>query len=156
MSRTPVGHYTLWDELMADAVKPLPLAHRLYTIGGMQQALDSIKRDPQPSVLDWRVLSDMVNLMNTLVDMGELLDARDLLDDAHRAMSIAAAHHKAGRALRFDGPGVQAMDALFADYTTVVNELPARVLIRCHRATEKRMRAIHKGHVRSTDQIVEL
>lgn len=155
MSTQP-GHYTLMDELMADPVKPLPVRDRQYTIGGMLQALAAIKTDPVPSLTHWRVLSDMVNIMHTLIDMGELTDENALLHDAMEAMVGAAERHKAGHPLRFDGPGVQSMAALAEDYTTVIETLPARTMIRSHRLTEKRIHAIRKGKKRPSDVVVEI
>lgn len=155
--KTTHGHYTLLDEMMASPTEPLPLKDRLYTVSGMQQALFAIKVDPHPSVVDWRVLSDMVNLMHTLVDMGELEDGQNLLRDAMESMVDAANRHKGGHTLRFDGPGVRAMTALFEDYSQALDALPARTMIRCHRLTEKRMRDIRSGKKRlPTDVLVEV
>lgn len=151
-----IGHYSLWDELMADPVKPLAVKDRLYTVGGMQQALEKLKSDPHPTVADWRLLSDMVNLMHTLVDMGELFDSQELLRDVMEAMVDVSNRHKAGQALRFDGPGLRAMHSLFEDFAQVLDVLPARTMVRCHRLTEKRMRAILNGQVRPSDVVVQL
>lgn len=156
MKRPQPGHYTLIDELMADPVNPLPAENRRYTVGGMLQALDAIKTDPTPSVAHWRVLSDMVNMMDTLIEMGELEDNGGLINDAIVAMKGAAARQKAGQPLRFDGPGVLAMAALAEDFSAAVDALPARTMIRCHRQTEKRIRAIRKGQKRANDVVVEV
>lgn len=101
--------YTLWDELRADPVQPLSIKDRLNTVGKMGDSLAALKLEPSPPVEDWRRLSDMVNMATTLVDMGEMLDSHALLADACEAMVKASDRYKAGQALRFDGPGVQAI-----------------------------------------------
>lgn len=86
-------YYTLWDELRADPVEPLPMKDRINTVGKMGDSLKALKLDPSPSVEDWRRLSDMVNMVHTLVDMGEMVDAQALLSDACEAMVKAADRH---------------------------------------------------------------
>lgn len=148
--------YTLWDELRADPVQPLSIKDRINTVGKMADSMDALKLEPCPPVEDWRRLSDMVNMVTTLVDMGEMLDSHALLADACEAMVKASDRYKAGQALRFDGPGVQAMDSLFQDYTMAVSVLPARIMIRCHRLTVKRLQAIRKGQQRVSGRVVAL
>lgn len=149
-------YYTLWDELRADPVEPLPLKDQVNTIEKMRDSLSALKLDPIPSVEDWRRLSDMVNMVTTLRDMGEMEDSQALLADACEAMVKASDRYKADQPLRFDGPGVQAMDALFQDFTEAVSVLPARTLIRCHRLTVKRLQAIRKGQLKVAGRRVEI
>ena len=140
-----MGHYSLWDELCADPVQPLSIKDRINTVGKMADSMAALKLDPCPPVEDWRRLSDMVNMVHTLVDMGEMVDSQALLADVFEAMVKASDRYKADQPLRFDGPGVQAMDALFQDFSTAVSVLPARTMIRCHRLTVKRLQAVRKG-----------
>jgi hypothetical protein len=44
--------------------------------------------------------------------------------------------------MRLDGPGLQAVRAVLEDYQAALECLPARTMVRCHRATEKRIREI--------------
>ena len=148
--------YTLWDELRADPVQPLSIKDRINTVGKMADSMDALKLEPCPPVEDWRRLSDMVNMVTTLVDMGEMLDSHALLADACEAMVKASDRYKAGQPLRFDGPGVQAMDSLFQDYSMAVSVLPARTMIRCHRLTVKRLQSIRKGQQRVSGRVVAL
>lgn len=151
-----MGHYSLWDELRADPVQPLAIQDRINTVGKMADSMAALKLDPCPPVEDWRRLSDMVNMVHTLVDMGEMVDSQALLADVFEAMVKASDRYKADQPLRFDGPGVQAMDALFQDFSTAVSVLPARTMIRCHRLTVKRLQAIRKGQQRVSGRVVAL
>ena len=151
-----MGHYSLWDELRADPVQPLAIQDRINTVGKMADSMAALKLDPCPPVEDWRRLSDMVNMVHTLVDMGEMVDSQALLADVFEAMVKASDRYKAGQALRFDGPGVQAMDALFQDFSEAVSVLPARTMIRCHRLTSKRLNAIRKGQQKVSGRVVAI
>lgn len=151
-----MGHYTLWDELCADPVQPLSIKDRLNTVGKMSDSMEALKLEPCPPVEDWRRLSDMVNMVTTLVEMGEMLDSHALLADTYEAMVKASDRYKAGLPLRFDGPGVQAMDALFQDFSAAVSVLPARTMIRRHRLTVKRLQAVRKGQQKVSGCVVAL
>lgn len=48
-----------------------------------------------------------------------------------------------GHHLRLDGPGIAAVRAVLEDYQAALNTLPHRTMVRCHRATEKRVKAIY-------------
>lgn len=151
-----MGHYSLWDELRADPVQPLAIQDRINTVGKMADSMAALKLDPYPPVEDWRRLSDMVNMVHTLVDMGEMVDSQALLADVFEAMVKASDRYKADQPLRFDGPGVQAMDALFQDFSTAVSVLPARTMIRCHRLTVKRLQAVRKGQQKVSGRVVAI
>lgn len=151
-----MGHYSLWDELRADPVQPLAIQDRINTVGKMADSMAALKLDPCPPVEDWRRLSDMVNMVHTLVDMGEMVDSQALLADVFEAIVKASDRYKADQPLRFDGPGVQAMDALFQDFSTAVSVLPARTMIRCHRLTVKRLQAVRKGQQKVSGRVVAI
>lgn len=41
-----------------------------------------------------------------------------------------------------DGPGITAVRAVLEDYQAALETLPHRTMVRCHRATEKRIREV--------------
>ena len=76
-------------------------------------------------------------------DPMEIADTSGLLQDAIAAMTKAGQRMFDGHPLRLDGPGLQAVRAVLEDYQTALECLPARTMVRCHRATEKRIREIY-------------
>jgi len=92
-------------------------------------------------------VSDAVNMIETLVvEMQVCEDASGLLMDAVRGLAFAGQRHKReGKPIRLDGPGIQAVRSVLASYAELLNMLPARVMYRCHRLTEKRIHAILAG-----------
>ena len=107
----------------------------MFTTGYADIDAQAAKR---PTVV-WRTIAEMVELWHDGV-----------------AMVKAADRHKADLTLRFDGPGVQSMSALFEDFSLAVSVLPARTMIRCHRLTVKRLQAIRNGQVKTAGRRVEI
>jgi hypothetical protein len=130
----------------------------------MHQGLESMEKAPTPTTEDWRVVSDAVNLMETLVnnspwldcdgDPVEINDASGLLQDAVTAMAMAGKRHRAGGNIRLDGSGIQAVRSVLSDYRDMLEALPARTMIKAHRETERRIHEILTGKKKTHDVIV--
>lgn len=163
----PRTYYTMVDELLASDSQPMPQRNRTHQLRRMADALHELMHAPQPGTNAWRVVSDAVNLLETLVQHGEApikdatgntiashwrdcdgdaIEVRDhsgLLADAIAAMTAAGQRYTNGHPLRLDGPGIAAVRAVLEDYEAALNTLPHRTMVRCHRATEKRVKAIY-------------
>ena len=153
MKRKPLT-YSLLDQMFASADTPMPAANQRYTMMGYIEALAAIKTDAAPTEDHWRVLSDAVNLCESLVELGEANDDDRLIADAVAAMAGAAGRCLAGGNLRFDGPGVKSMTYLIEDLGEAVATLPHRTMILAHRHAEKRMREIIAGKRKPGDVVV--
>lgn len=153
----PLTVYTLYDELMASDSQPLSQARRTHYLSKMHLALHAMEYLDAPTVNDWLLLSDTVEMMRALVTQGELpecnahgrtiashwrgchgeiiavRDSADLLDDAIQALGEAGRRHLQGKPLRLTGKGLEAVRNVLNDYTDAINTLPARTMIRCHR-----------------------
>ena len=145
-------HYTIMDEMMASPIEPLPAAYRTHQLTRMYEGLNAMETAPAPTTDDWRVVSDAVNLMETLVvEMKVCDDSGGLLMDAITALAVAGKRNMAGSTIRMDGAGIQAVRAILSDYAELLDVLPARVMIRCHRLTEKRLHELLDGKRRPHD-----
>jgi len=145
-------HYTIMDEMMASPIEPLPVEFRRHQLTRMYEGLHTMETAPMPSTEDWRVVSDAVNLMETLIkEMAICEDGNGLLMDAITALALAGRRNLAGGAIRLDGAGIQAVRAILSDYAELLDVLPARVMIRCHRLTEKRIHDILEGRKKAHD-----
>ena len=164
MKRNNFSPYSVLDELMASDSQPMPAEKRTYQLTRMRQGLDDMLHAAAPSADAWRVLSDAVNLLETLVlggeapqrdaagrivgshwrgcdgDAVEVRDSSGLLLDAITAMAHAGNRAMHGKPMRLDGPGLSAVRAVLEDYQAALECLPARTMIRCHRKTAARMR----------------
>jgi len=138
--------YTLLDEMAASPTEPLPIAWKTYQLTRMYEGLSAMEKAPNPTTDDWRVVSDAVNLMETLIETMQVCeDSSGLLMDAITAMAHAGRRNQAGGSIRLDGAGIQAVRAVLEDYAALLDVLPARVMIRCHRLTEKRLHELLDG-----------
>lgn len=143
---------------MASPTEPMPEAKRLHHLGIMWAGLAALQTEATPTTDHWRVVSDAVNLMETLVRQGKLADESGLLDDAVAALANAGKRHlKTGAAIRLDGPGIAATRAVLHDYEAALHGLSHRAMLQCHLATERRIRAIHSGKAQPHDvEVVDL
>lgn len=140
------------DELTASPTEPLPAEFCRHQLTRMYDGLAAMEKAESPTTSDWRVVSDAVNLMETLIEtMKVCQDESGLLMDAITAMAMAGKRHRAGGAIRLDGAGIQAVRAILEDYAALIDVLPARVMIRCHRLTEKRLHEILQGRKMAHD-----
>ena len=138
--------YTLLDEMTASPTEPLPQAWRTSQLTKMYEGLHQLEQGDNPQPDDWRLVSDAVNLVETLVvEMKVCEDANGLLMDAITALAKAGKRSKAGKGLRLDGEGIVAVRSILRDYAELIDVLPARVMMRCHRLTEKRLHEILDG-----------
>jgi uncharacterized protein YyaL (SSP411 family) len=141
----PARTYTLMHEMTASPTAPMPEVKRRHQLSRMWQGLRALEIDTSPSTEDWRVCSDAVNLLETLVEMGEVEDASGLLMDAITAMAMAGRRAMRGERLGLSGAGIQAVRAVLEDYAVCLGALSERTMVRCHRLTEIRLQDILAG-----------
>lgn len=144
--------YTLIDEMMASPTEPLPQEWRTHQLTRMYAGLSNLEQADNPTPDDWRVVSDAVNLVETLVlEMKVCQDDSGLLMDAITALAMAGKRSKEGKTLRLDGAGILAVRSILRDYSELLDVLPARTMVRCHRLTEQRIQNILDGKKRPHD-----
>ena len=137
--------YTLMHVLLASPVNPMPESTRSFQLLRMWSGLAALEKSEKPTADDWRVCSDAVNIMESLVEMGEIEDSTGLLKDAVAALALAGRASYEGLPLRLSGEGMVAMRAVLEDYASCLEELPARTMIKAHCKTEWRVREILAG-----------
>lgn len=71
-----VYRYSLIDVMLASPTMPLPPELRRHQLMRMHQGLEAMEKAPQPTTDDWRVVSDAVNIMETLVTAGDLFETK--------------------------------------------------------------------------------
>lgn len=143
--------YTMMDVMMASPDKPMDASKRRHQLTRMWNGLASIETAPAPSTEDWRVCSDAVNLMETMVNMQIVEDANGLINDAVTALAMAGKRHMKNGVIRLDAQGMQAVRAVLEDYASVIEQISERTLIQVHRNTEKRIREILVGRKQPHD-----
>lgn len=144
--------YTLLQEIAADPVNPMPEEWRRHQLLLMYEGLRALETAAEPTLSDWHVVTDAVNLLETLVAQGLVRDDAQLLPQAVQALAAAGQRHlKHGQPIRLDGPGMHAVRSVLENYAEVLPELTQRELIRCVRRTEQRVQAILRGTSQAHD-----
>ena len=143
--------YTMLDAMLASPTEPMNEKQRRHQLTRMWSGLSALETSDEPTRDDWAVCSDAVNLMETLIEGGRVVDENNLLFDAIRALAEAGQRSFAGKSIRLNGAGIQAVRAILEDYSMVLESLPARTMIHCHRLTEKRLHQIMKGQTQAHD-----
>ena len=146
--------YSMLDAMLASPTEPMNEKQRRHQLTRMWSGLAALETADEPTKDDWAVCSDAVNLMETLIQGGRVEDSGNLLMDAITALAQAGQRSFAGKPLRLDGAGIQAVRAILEDYSMVLESLPARTMIHCHRLTEKRLQGILKGHKQAHDVVI--
>ena len=146
--------YSLMDELMASPSSPIPEAKRVYQLQRMRQSLHFIIYNDKPTSHDWSVVSDSINLLETLITDGVAADNDGLIDEAIEAMVCASVAMKSKTKVELSDSQTNAIRAVLEDYEMCLNELPARQIIRTHRRTEKRLLEIKRGKRQPQDVVL--
>jgi uncharacterized protein YyaL (SSP411 family) len=148
--------YSWMDELMASAIEPMPKAKQRYQLTRMYQGLHAIETDKKPTIDDWSVVADAINLMEVMIrDLKICTDGSGLLEDATQAMKAATVRWQDAGMLRLDGAGIKAVRAVLEDYADILAVVPHRTMINVHRATEKRLIEIRKGKKQPHDVVLK-
>ena len=138
--------YSHMDVLLADPIKPLAEHKRKAQLELINACMRSIEQNPNPTLQQWEIISDIVNFMETLLEMGEVQDPDDLIGDAVAALAKAGNRHITQNVpIRFDGKDLTTIRGVIEDYATVGESLSARTMITAHRKTEKRVNDILTG-----------
>ena len=144
--------YSVMDVLLADPVKPTPEVKRTHQLTRMFGGLHAIEQAENPTYDDWQVVSDALNMMETLVEMGWALDPDGLIEEAVQALGTAGQRHIDKKVpIRLSGEGIQVIRGLLEDYSEALAELPERTMMSCHRKTEKRVQDIMAGRCETSD-----
>ena len=146
----------MMQELMASTTEPLDTATRTYYLAMFYEALRALELDESPSIEDWRLCSDALNMVDMIIDLGIASDDGGVLDNAKQAMLGAMERYRTHGVIRRDGAGIQALRAMLEDFADMVNVLPARVMIHTHRKTQARLRDIIDGKYTKKDKVVTL
>lgn len=154
MSANPFPIYSGFEYLSASTKNPMPQAKREYHLDVMRKGLHNIVHADKPSLDDWRVVSDAVNMMETLVVGGYFKDADGLLTDAANAMAEAAAHYRRYGVIRLHDRDIAGVRGVLEDYAQALDALPHRTMVKCHMDTAKRIGAIANGKTRKRDIVV--
>lgn len=144
MAATVATVYTRAHQERASPKRPMPAALQAHQLRIFRAGLEALERGAAPTVDDWRVCSDVVNLLEALKAMGEIADDDGLLPDAIEALATAGTRHLEGKPIRLTATGILAMRSALEGYAYALEHLAHRTIIKAHRQTEERIRRLLK------------
>lgn len=105
-------------------------------------AVEMIARDKHPGPGEWRDLSDAINTVETLATLRKLDPAEVMpaVNAAIAAMVGAADRYTAGKAMRFDAAGLEAVREVLSIYGQCLDGYTEREMAMARAETERRVR----------------
>ena len=157
MKRKPkfTPRYSWIECQLASPTEPMPPEKRRHQLSRMWGGLAAIESGDNPNRDDWRLCSDAVNLLDTLIDAGHAEDAQGLLPDAVEALAEAALRHRPGQVpIWLDATGVQLVRAVLEDYAELLAVISHRTMLETQNATDRRIWDIQQGRMLARDVMV--
>ena len=110
-------------------------------------ALHELTNGNHPGTEEWRSLSDCINTVETLATRLEKLDAAQvmpLVNTAIAGMVGAANRFKAGKGMRLDAAGLEALRDVVAVYGQCLSQLTEREMAVAQAETQRRVNEIYQ------------
>lgn len=143
--------YSMLDVMMSSPDRPMKDSARVHQLTRMWGGLAALETADTPTQADWIAVSDAVNMMETLVEMGFAKDEDNLIEEAVLILKATAERYKNGTQLRLTGAGIQLIRGLLEDYAYLTENLDERTMVHAHRKTEMRIQDILFGRAKPKD-----
>lgn len=143
--------YSMLDVMMSSPDRPMKDSARVHQLTRMWGGLAALETADNPTQADWIAVSDAVNMMETLVEMGFAKDEDNLIEEAVFILKATAERYKNGTQLRLTGAGIQLIRGLLEDYAYLTENLDERTMVHAHRKTEMRIQDILHGRAKPKD-----
>lgn len=143
--------YSMLDVMMSSPDRPMKESARVHQLTRMWGGLAALETAENPTQADWIAVSDAVNMMETLVEMGYAKDEDGLIPEAVLILKATAERYKNGNQLRLTGAGIQLLRGILEDYASIIEQIDERTMVHCHRKTEMRIQDILLGRAKPHD-----
>lgn len=107
-------------------------------------AVEMISRGKHPGPQEWRDLSDVINTVETLAVCLRKLEVDEVMPSVNAAIAAmvdAARRYEAGKGMRFDAQGLEAVRDVIAMYGQCLDGLTEREMAMARAETELRIKA---------------
>ena len=143
--------YSMLDVMMSSPDRPMKDSARVHQLTRMWGGLAALETAENPTQADWIAVSDAVNMMETLVEMGFAEDKDNLIEEAVLILKATAERYKGTQQLRLTGAGIQLLRGILEDYTELTRQIDERTMVHAHRKTEMRIQDILHGRAKEKD-----
>jgi len=143
--------YSMLDVMMSSPERPMKDSARTHQLTRMWGGLAAMETAENPTQADWIAVTDAVNMMETLVEMGFAKDEDNLIEEAVLILKATAERYKGTNQLRLTGAGIQLLRGILEDYAALIEQIDERTMVHCHRKTEMRIQDILMGRGKEKD-----
>lgn len=143
--------YSMLDVMMSSPDRPMKESSRTHQLTRMWSGLAALETAENPTQQDWIAVTDAVNMMETLVEMGFAKDEDNIIQECVLILKASAERYKGGTQLRLTGAGIQLIRGLLEDYASIIEQLDERTMVHAHRKTEMRIQDILFGRAKPED-----
>ena len=141
----PYSNFTALQELFASPVNPIDISFRDVYKEALAKALQEMSTEGVNNREAWKLLGDIVNLMQTFVIAEICEDSEALLNDATQIMFTVGKHFKLSGSMCFSVDQASIIGGVIEDFHTVVEQISHRLLISCYRTTRARIAGVKSG-----------
>lgn len=153
---TVSASFTLMDELLASAIDPIAPPLNAPRIQAARDAVQALASPETATPKAWGICCAVANFMETMLDDGLAQDPDGLLQDAFAALKHAVDSGDTLKgAITIPPDAYPAVRHLVDDWCELLEQAPARDVIRSMRRTEARTRQIAAGKMRPGDRYVD-
>lgn len=138
-------------------MRPASVHRRNAVLVRFLSALDAMASGQHPGEAEWRDLSDAINTVETLaLHMGKLdqSEAMPLVNASIAAMVGAANRFKAGKGMRLDAPGLQALRDVIDVYRQCMEGLTEREMEQAQAETQRRVNILLRAKQQSREVVM--
>jgi len=143
--------YSMLDVMMSSPDRPMKDSARVHQLTRMWGGLAALETADNPTQADWIAVSDAVNMMETLVEMGFAKDEDNMIEEAVLTLKATAERYKDGGQLCLTGAGIQLLRGVLEDYAYLTENVDERTMVHAHRKTEMRIQDILFGRAKPQD-----
>jgi hypothetical protein len=142
--------------LTASKTQALREDDRVRVLARLEVALGNLQLEPQPSKWAWRDLTDMVNFLQSLIELGWATDESGHIEAAKQALYRSSRALEDHGTIRLDGPGLSAMREVLDQFTELLGQLSAHSYWVAVRHTKQRIQRLLLGGKRQGDVVVAI
>lgn len=148
--------YNLGAHLLSDYKNPISEENRVRIIARLDTALEEILKAEKPSVNAWGDLCDAMNLLQSMAELGWVVDPNGALDASKAALLSCYTHAKKQGVIRLDAQYIGGLKNLIEQMGEILEMITEREFLTAIKRTEIRIAEINRGKVKKGDKVVRL
>lgn len=142
--------------LTASKTTAIPKTQQDDILTRLEGALANLREAPTPSKWAWRDLTDMVNFLQSLIELGWATDESGHIEAAKEALYRSSRALEDHGTIRLDGPGLSAMREVIDQFTDLLGQLSAHSYWMAVRHTKQRIQRLLLGGKKQGDIVVAI